>query len=365
MPHRVAFLGFSESERKALVSHFQLAHHRSPAYEQVPTLTDAEFLVADADHRPSVQLVQAIERLGETVFIGHPAPDGCSACLQRPIDALQVMRELDGLVAQALHARAPRDDYAGPNTTIIQLARQRLAEPAPPAPESHPLTLRDPVPNAPPEAPPEAPADAAVGAPVELPPGIDLVAHEPPLPVTRAPDPETDWLPTLQPTTAPAAASTSEAARKPKSPRPPKKPRAPLVPATPRVLLVDDSAIALRFLEVRLGAWQLNVDRAATSQAAIALLAQHSYDIVFLDIELGRASELDGLNLCQRIKHTPALLGAVVVLISAHHSELDRVRGALAGCDAYLAKPLDMRELQRLMERQGVRTANSEGAAAP
>jgi CheY-like chemotaxis protein len=226
--------------------------------------------------------------------------------------------------------------------------------------EIDPLTLRNPQ------------ADEMAPPPGHLPPGDDLVAHEPPLPVTRAPEPEAEWLP--KPTAPPAAspiagvvvpAAAPEAPPKPRGPKPPKAPRVPLVPATPRVLLVDDSAIALRFLEVRLGGWQLDVDRAATSQAAIALLAQHSYDIVFLDIELGEASELDGLTLCQRIKHTPALLGAMVILISAHHSELDRVRGALAGCDAYLAKPLDMHELARLMDRQGVRAANSEGAAAP
>ena len=405
MPHRVAFLGFSESERKALASYFRLAHNRSPAYEQVPTLTDADFLVADADHGPSVQLVQAIERLGETVFIGSLAPEGCSAWMMRPIDALHVMRELDGLVAQALGARAPREDYAGPHTTIIQLARQRrgaplappdpgessllgdlpfsapamLQAPEPPpapvpatwtasgtaAPTVDPLTLRDPQP------------DVAALAPGHFPTDDDLVAHEPPLPVTHPPLAEPEWLPKPPAAPGPApvaptagvvvAPSTAApaAARAAKSPKPPKAQRVPLAPPTARVLLVDDSAIALRFLEVRLGAWQLEVDRAATSQAAISLLAQHSYDIVFLDIELGAASEMDGLTLCQRIKHTPALLSAMVVLVSAHHSELDRVRGALAGCDAYLAKPLDMRELQRLMERQGVRAASSEGAAAP
>ena len=382
MPHRVAFLGFSEFERKALTSYFRLAHNRSPAYEQVPTLTDADFLVADADHGPSVQLVQAIERLGETVFVGNQAPAGCSAWMMRPIDALHVMRELDRLVALALEARAPRDDYAGPHTTIIQLARQRrgapLAPPDPNAcvllgdlpfdaatpepaaearaapatvaavpPHTDPLTLRDPQPR-------EAPAELAA-----VPPAEDLVAHEPPLPVTRPPLPEAEWQP-KPPAAAPAAATQPKAAR---TPRPPRPQRVPLAAPTPRALLVDDSAIALRFLEVRLGGWQLEVDRAATSQAAIALLAQHSYDIVFLDIELGEASELDGLTLCQRIKHTPALMSAMVILVSAHHSELDRVRGALAGCDAYLAKPLDMHELQRLLSRQGVRAVSGEGAA--
>ena len=350
MPYRVAFLGFSEFERTTLASNFRLAHDRSPAYEQVPTLTDADFLVADADHGPSVQLVQAIERLGETVFIGSQAPEGQRAWLVRPINALHVMRELDGLAARALHDRAPREEYAGPNTTIVQLARQRRgAAMAPPTHDApHPLTLRDPQPGA-------APSLTGPAAPDD-----DLVAHEPPLPVTRAPEPEAEWLP---PPPAPPAA-TSAATPRAKQPRPPKAQRVSLVPPTPRVLLVDDSAIALRFLEVRLGGWQLEVDRAATSQAAISLLAQHSYDIVFLDIELGEASEMDGLTLCQRIKHTPALLSSMVILISAHHSELDRVRGALAGCDAYLAKPLDMHELQRLMARQGVRAVSSESAGS-
>jgi CheY-like chemotaxis protein len=44
----------------------------------------------------------------------------------------------------------------------------------------------------------------------------------------------------------------------------------------------------------------------------------------------------------------------VVVMVSAHHRELVRVRGNLAGCDAYLAKPLRREELYELMRRYGV-----------
>ena len=379
MPHRVAFLGFSDFERKALASYFRLAHNRSPAYEQVPTLTDADFLVADADHGPSVQLVQAIERMGETVFIGNQAPEGSCAWMMRPIDALHVMRELDGLVARALGARAPRDDYAGPQTTIIQLARQRRGTPvAAPDPEGDAL-LRDlplaaaaqePAPAAAPAATPAVADDAAAEPPPltlrnpqpladPAPPAADpanalFVAHEGPLPVAPLPDPA----PLLAEPPAPPRRPPARAA-KPPARNPPPRPPAP--PPTPRALLVDDSPIALRFLELQLGAWQVDIDRAATSQGAIALMARQSYDLVFLDIELGSDSQLDGLGLCQRIKQTPALMGAVVVLVSAHHSELDRVRGALAGCDAYLAKPLDKPELQKLMQRQGVPAARVEG----
>jgi CheY-like chemotaxis protein len=403
MPHRVAFLGFSDFERKALASYFRLAHNRSPAYEQVPTLTDADFLVADADHGPSVQLVQAIERMGETVFIGNQAPEGSCAWMMRPIDALHVMRELDGLVARALGARAPRDDYAGPQTTIIQLARQRRGTPAAaPDPEGDALLRdlplaaagREPAPKAAPAAADGAadgpalsvavsstvsvadtPAVSATAAAPDEPPPLTLrnpqpaanppppatnteaaefVAHEAPLPVLPLPEPA----PAVPEPPTPPRRPPARAARPPAKTEPP---RPPAPPPTPRALLVDDSPIALRFLEMQLGAWQVEIDRAATSQGAIALMARQSYDLVFLDIELGPDSQLDGLSLCQRIKQTPALMGAVVVLVSAHHSELDRVRGALAGCDAYLAKPLDKPELQKLMQRQGVPAARVEG----
>ncbi|RVU49606.1 response regulator [Rubrivivax rivuli] len=381
MPHRVAFLGFGDFERKALASYFRLAHNRTPAYEQVGTLTDADFLVADADHAPSVALVEAIERLGETVFIGTQAPENARSWLARPIDALHVMRALDALVAQALAQRAARDDFAGPSTTIIQLARHRRSHPE--ARDASPL-LGD-LPFSAPMPPPledlllhaePLPVDAAPGHSLLLPadpslqPEPDLPAHEPPLPMTAPPNPgaEAEWLPPPppQPSPAPPAAVVLQPAppRPPKPPKAPKVARGPQMPPTPRVLLVDDSAIALRFMETRLARWQLQIDHASTSQAAAALLAQHSYEVVFLDVELGEASELDGHTLCQRIKHTPALMSTMVIIVSAHHSELDRVRAALAGCDAFLAKPLDLPELQRLLDRQGLPLAQPSAADA-
>ena len=140
-------------------------------------------------------------------------------------------------------------------------------------------------------------------------------------------------------------------------------PAKPLPPATPRALLVDDSELALRFLASRLGRWRLDIDSASDSAQAQDLLARHSYDLVFLDIELGDNSELDGLALCQQIKQSATLMNATVILVSAHHSELDRVRGALAGCDAYLGKPLDEVELQRLLLRHGLKAPKDESAS--
>jgi CheY-like chemotaxis protein len=254
MRFTVAFLGFSDFERSALASYFRLALGRTPHYEQVPDLSDADFLVADAEHEPSVQLVLATEREARTVFIGGRAPPGCPAWMPRPIDAMNVMRELD-----LMAAREPGWD------------------------------------------PPSVPAPPA--APV----------------------------------------------------------RAPVLP---RVLLIDDSDIALRYLGSRLARWQVEVDTATGSSRALVLLAAHHYELVFLDLELGDESPLDGLGLCQHIKRSVSSMDSTVVMVSAHHSELDRVRGTMAGCDAYLAKPLPEVELQRLLLRQGFKPVREEGATA-
>jgi len=142
--------------------------------------------------------------------------------------------------------------------------------------------------------------------------------------------------------------------------------RAGDVSAPTAALLVDDSDVALRFLERQLQALGLRTETAANSQRALQLLAQRRYDVVFLDVDLGPNSELDGLALCQRVKrqHRAAAAGGapVVVMVSAHASATDRVRGSFAGCDAYLAKPLDDEALRRSLRSQGVRLSAPEGS---
>jgi CheY-like chemotaxis protein len=125
-------------------------------------------------------------------------------------------------------------------------------------------------------------------------------------------------------------------------------------PPPPRALVVDDSDIARRFLTSRLLPWGVRSDTAVTSAQVVDMLAQRSYDLIFLDIELGPESELDGLALCRHIKRSALAISATVIVVSAHHSEVDRARGSLAGCDVYLGKPVKEAELAGLLRRQGL-----------
>lgn len=110
------------------------------------------------------------------------------------------------------------------------------------------------------------------------------------------------------------------------------------------VLVVEDSAIARRFLEQRLQRLGYRVQLATSGEEALERLAQHRFTIVFVDLKLGPPGRIDGLQLCQTIKHRAAgdagPAEAKVVIVTGQTSASDRVRGSLAGCDAYLVKPL-------------------------
>ena len=142
--------------------------------------------------------------------------------------------------------------------------------------------------------------------------------------------------------------------------------RAALQQALPpaRVLLVDDSEIALLYLRRQLQRYRLDVDSARTSERALQLLAQRPYDLVFLDLDLGPGSPVDGFTLCHQICHQPqrpAGKPPAVVMVSAFHGPVLRVRGTLSGAVGYLGKPLDSAALDSLLQHHGLGAASAAG----
>jgi two-component system cell cycle response regulator len=125
----------------------------------------------------------------------------------------------------------------------------------------------------------------------------------------------------------------------------------PLAPPAPpprggggrEVLVVEDSAIARQFLKRRLTGLGYRVHECASGEAAMDMLSRRTFGMAFLDITLGPPGRIDGLQLCQRLKQRGAQnagLRTIVVMVTGLDGATDRVRGSLAGCDAYLTKPL-------------------------
>jgi two-component system, cell cycle response regulator len=111
-----------------------------------------------------------------------------------------------------------------------------------------------------------------------------------------------------------------------------------------RVLLVDDSDIALKYMQNRLRHFSYDCDMVHSGEEALAMVATHNYHFVFLDVMM---AGLDGYQTCKAIKNNKARRGPapVVVMLTSRGGTIDKIRGSMAGCDAYLTKPLNDKKL--------------------
>jgi len=102
-----------------------------------------------------------------------------------------------------------------------------------------------------------------------------------------------------------------------------------------RVLLVEDDDILRRNYEMLLSAHQLSVCACATKSDAIAAFGHGTFDVVVLDVTLGRDFEA-GFELCQAFrekrKATP------IIFLTERNEDHDRISGLRLGADDYLSK---------------------------
>lgn len=106
-----------------------------------------------------------------------------------------------------------------------------------------------------------------------------------------------------------------------------------------RILIVDDEAGLTRALAINLRAHGYDVDTADSGRSALATAAAHPPDLVVLDLGL---PDLDGVEVVRGLR---AWLTAPVLVLSARHTEAQKVAALDAGADDYVTKPFGMDEL--------------------
>jgi two-component system phosphate regulon response regulator PhoB len=102
------------------------------------------------------------------------------------------------------------------------------------------------------------------------------------------------------------------------------------------VLVVDDEPHILRSLGFVLKKAGLHVLEARSGTEALEMVRRERPEVVFLDIMM---PELDGYEVCRRIKASGELASPYVIMLTAKGEETDRQRGLDAGADDYMTKP--------------------------
>ena len=105
-----------------------------------------------------------------------------------------------------------------------------------------------------------------------------------------------------------------------------------------RILVVDDVELNRRLLEAQLSVDYYQVISAGDGEEALRLASQERPDIVLLDVMM---PEIDGFEVCRRMKSDPATAYIPVVMVTALSDREHKVTGLEAGADDFLTKPVD------------------------
>jgi CheY-like chemotaxis protein len=109
-------------------------------------------------------------------------------------------------------------------------------------------------------------------------------------------------------------------------------------------MVVDDHPTNLKLVSDVLAFEGHRVLKAVDAEAALELLLQSTTlpDLILLDIAL---PGMDGLTLTRRLKADPRTASVRVVAVTAFAMVGDEMKALEAGCDGYIAKPIDTRAL--------------------
>lgn len=112
--------------------------------------------------------------------------------------------------------------------------------------------------------------------------------------------------------------------------------------ARQKILIVEDDRHISKLVKYNLEKAGYDCIVAYDGEEAMDVLAQKRSDLIILDIML---PEMDGFEVCRKIKQNDKLKNIPIIMLTAKGEEVDRVVGLELGADDYMVKPFSPREL--------------------
>ena len=115
-----------------------------------------------------------------------------------------------------------------------------------------------------------------------------------------------------------------------------------------RILTIEDDPLNMKLFRTILKIRGYDILEATEAESGLNLVEKHRPDLILMDIQLPR---MDGLAATGQLKEHPELRKIPVVALTSHAMEGDKEKAIAAGCDGYIAKPIQRHKFLEHVER--------------
>ncbi len=113
-----------------------------------------------------------------------------------------------------------------------------------------------------------------------------------------------------------------------------------------KILIVEDNPLNMRLIEMTLRPKGYRLLGATDGEKALDMATREKPDLIIMDISLPKMS---GLEVTKRLRQMPVFNHIPIIAVTAHAMKGDEVEIIDAGCDAYLPKPINTRQLPEVI----------------
>jgi two-component system cell cycle response regulator DivK len=113
-----------------------------------------------------------------------------------------------------------------------------------------------------------------------------------------------------------------------------------------KILIVEDNPRNMRLIIMTLRDKDYELFEASDGEAALDMAIRQQPDLIIMDIQLPK---MNGFEVTRKLRQNPAFTKTPIIAITAHAMKGDDETAIESGCDVYLPKPINTRELPILI----------------
>jgi two-component system cell cycle response regulator DivK len=113
-----------------------------------------------------------------------------------------------------------------------------------------------------------------------------------------------------------------------------------------KILVVEDNPINMKLMIAALRPQGYQILQAVNGEEAVEVATRDLPDLIIMDMRLPKMS---GWEVTKKLRERPEFSNKPIIAVTAYAMKGDEDRALEAGCDAYLAKPINVRELRRVI----------------